>query len=204
MKKNHGYTLLEIMVALAVFSILATITAATMLHAFDTRARVSLQADKLNTIQVTLTLIAKDIQQIIERPVIGTEMHLFPPFIGTANYIEFTRNGVVNPNGMAQRSTLRRVAFLCKDKTLIRRVWPRLDAPNRESYQDKPLLDNLELCTFAYLSNSQDVSKEWRNDAGQQQKNEILPMAVQVNITIHKWGNMSLLFPIPEVLYGMH
>ena len=144
MKKNHGYTLLEIMVALAVFAILATMTATTMLHAFDTRSRVSLQADKLNTIQVALTLIAKDIEQLIERPVIGTEMHLFPPFIGTANYIEFTRSGVVNPNGIASRSTLKRVALICKDKTLIRRVWDSLDSPNRQSYQkQKKMLPKL-------------------------------------------------------------
>ena len=72
MTTTHGYTLLEIMVALAVFAILSTITAATMIHSFDIRARVNIQSDQLNATQVALTLIARDIEQMVDRPVIGT------------------------------------------------------------------------------------------------------------------------------------
>ena len=201
----RGYTLIEIMIALAVFAILATITAATMLHAFDTRARVNAQSEQLNTLQVALTLIARDIEQIVDRPVIGNEMHLFPPFVGESNYIEFTRGGAVNPNGVERRSALKRIALICKGTTLIRRSWDHLDAPTRQTFQDKRLLDKLEACSFAYLSNSRQVLHEWRNYAVQQNpQQENLPIAVQFNLTIQQWGKMNLLFPIPQALYAAH
>ncbi len=205
MRANQGYTLLEIMVALAVFAILATITAATMVHAFDTRARLNIQADQLNTTQVALTLIARDIEQMAERPVIGTEMHLFPAFIGEPKSIEFTRGGAVNPGGVERRSTLKRVALICSGSKLIRRTWLTLDAPTRSAYQDKPLLESLKHCSFAYLNQARQMLPVWHQAAATAvEPQEILPMAIQLNITTQQWGNMSLLFSVPEALYEIH
>ncbi len=61
---------------------------------------------------------------------------------------------------MERRSTLKRVAYVCAEKKLIRRSWENLDTPNRKHYQDKILLDNLEQCSFDYLSNSRQVLPE--------------------------------------------
>ena len=203
MKINRGYTLLEIMVALAVFAILAAITGSAMYHAFDTRARVNVQAQQLNAVQLTLTLIARDTEQVVERAMRGNEMRSFPPFIGQSHYLEFTRGGLTNPNGTELRSTLKRIAYSCKGKKLVRRSWESLDTTNRNDYSDKVLLDNLDDCSFAYLSRSRQILPEWRAYAVQQnQKKETLPMAIKFSLTIHNWGNMSLLFTISEALYG--
>ena len=165
MSTNSGYTLLEIMVALAVFAILSTITASAMYQAFDTRARVNAQANQLNAIQLALILIERDTEQVFERAVRGDEMHLFPPFVGQANYVEFTRGGLVNPNGIETRSTLKRIAYLCRGKKLIRRSWENLDVPKRNYSQEKIVLDHLNTCSFAYLSHSHQILPEWREYA---------------------------------------
>ncbi len=202
MKINRGYTLIEVMVALAVFAILAAITSQALYHAFDTRARVNQQASQLNELQLAMTLLMRDTQQMVERPVRGNEMHLFPPFVGQPQYVEFTRGGLVNPQGKERRSTLKRVAYLCEGLTLVRRTWENLDSLNRKQYQDKIVLDNLKECSFAYLSQARQLLPEWREYAIQQnQKKETLPIAIQLTLTPH-WGNMSLLFIIPEALYG--
>ena len=143
-KHTQGYTLIEIMVALAVFAILATLTATSMYHAFNTRARVSAQADQLNTLQLALMVVGRDVEQIISRSVRGNDMHLFPEFVGQSQYIEFTRGGVVNPNGEEQRSTLKRIAYICSEGRLVRRSWEQMDSPERSRYQDKVLLENLK------------------------------------------------------------
>ena len=202
-KTSEGFTLLEIMIALMVFAILSSITASAMYHAFDTRARVNRQANQLNVIQLALTLIARDTEQIVERSVNGENMRVFPPFVGEGNYVEFTRGGLVNPNGVIARSTLIRIAYVCKGKKLIRRTWDRLDSPSRSSYQDRIIFENLDACKFAYLAKNQQVLPEWREYAIQQnQKKETLPTAIQFSLTVNGWGNMSLLFPIPEALYA--
>lgn len=202
MKTNHGYTLLEVLVALTVFAILATITASAMYHAFNTRARVNVQANQLNAVQIAMALIMRDTDQVVERSILGNEMHQFPPFVGESKYLEFTRGGSVNPTD-ERRSTLKRVAYVCAGKQLIRRSWENLDTPIRKNHQDKVLLDNLETCSFAYLSHSRQILPEWRPYAVQQtQKQETLPIAIQFTLTISEWGNMNLLFIISEALYA--
>lgn len=203
MKFKEGYTLLEVLVALTVFAILSTITASAMYHAFNTRTRVNVQANLLNTAQIAMVLLMRDTTQIIDRHILGNEMHQFPPFIGERMYLEFTRGGSVNPTGNERRSTLKRVAYLCEGKKLIRRSWEYLDIPSRKNYRNKILLDNLEKCSFAYISNSRQVLTEWRPYAIQQtQKNETLPIAIQFTLTLSEWGNMSALFIIPGALYA--
>lgn len=203
MRINRGYTLIEVMVALAVFAILAAITSQALYHAFDTRARVNVQANQLNDIQLAIALLSRDTEQVIDRSIRGNEMHLFPPFIGQPHYFEFTRDGLVNPGGVELRSTLKRIAFLCMGKKLVRRSWESLDTPSRKNYRDKILLNNLDECSFAYLTNARQILTEWREYAVQQnQKKETLPLAIQVNLNIHNWGKMSLLFAVPEALYA--
>ena len=77
MNRRHGFTLIEVMVALAVFAILSAMTSQALYHAFDTRARVNEQANQLNAIQLAMTLIRRDTQQIIERSIYGNDMHIF-------------------------------------------------------------------------------------------------------------------------------
>ena len=203
MKRHNGFTLLEILIALSVFAILATITSSAMFHAFNTRTRVTVQADRLNQLQLAMALIRRDTQQIVERPVRGNELHLFPAFTGQTNYIEFTRGGDVNPTENTSRSTLKRIAYLCQNGRLIRRSWEALDTPIRSQFQDKPLLNNLTRCHFAYLAHNQQILPEWRENAlKQDQRQETLPTAIQLILNLKDWGNMSLLFIIPEALYA--
>jgi general secretion pathway protein J len=203
MKKNNGFTLLEILIALSVFAILATITSSAMYHAFNTRALVTKQADRLSTLQLAMALIQRDTQQITQRSVRGNQLHLFPAFTGQSQYLEFTRGGAVNPDGSVLRSTLMRIAFLCRNGQLVRRSWEALDTPYRNKYQDKVLLNNLDQCKFAYLMHNHQVLSEWHENAlRENQRKESLPTAIQFTFNLTDWGNMSLLFVIPEALYA--
>ncbi|KTC78261.1 GspJ family T2SS minor pseudopilin variant LspJ [Legionella brunensis] len=203
MNKEKGFTLIEILIALAVFAILATVTSSAMYYAFNTKERVNQQADRLNVIQLAIILIERDTTQTIARTIRGNEMHLFSAFIGQPQYLELTRLGIENPNSQEKRSNLQRVAYVCHDNQLLRRSWPVLDPTNRDNYEDRILLDNLLDCKFAYLDHNLQVLSEWRENALQQnQKSQPLPKALQFNLTLKDWGKMSLLFIIPEALYA--
>lgn len=199
---KQGFTLIEVLIALVVFAILATITSSAMYQAFNTRTRIAAQTNALSAIQLALTIITRDTQQIIERPVRTKAMRLLSPVIGHPHYFEFTRAGLPNPNGLEPRSTLQRVALLCTKHTLIRRSWDSLDDPTRKHYEDKILLDHLDQCKFAYLNHTRDILSEWRAGAVQvNQKKEPLPIALQLTLNIQGQGNMSLLFALPKALY---
>lgn len=205
MKHFKGFTLIEILIALTVFAILATITSSSLFYAFTTRSRVNAQADRLNTLQLAVSLIQQDTLQTVERAIRGNEMHLFPVFVGQPQYLELTRDGYFNPKSVEKRSTLKRIALLCKDNTLVRRTWGSLDPLDRKIYKDKVLLDNISSCHFNYLNQNSQLLNEWREQAvNQNQEKESLPKAVQINLKISDWGEMNMLFIIPGGLYAPH
>ncbi|MFC3907605.1 GspJ family T2SS minor pseudopilin variant LspJ [Legionella dresdenensis] len=200
MNRKNGFTLIEILIALAVFAILATITSSAMYYAFSTRSRLNTHADKLTELQIALTLIARDAEQVVNRPVHKGESILLPAFIGKSNYVELTRNGIANPGAVEQRSTLKRVALICSGKQLIRRSWTILDANGHKQYQDKVLLDDLTKCRISYLSATLQILQEWHETVSS--RREPLPKAIQLDITLKNWGNMNFLFIIPKAVYG--
>lgn len=203
MKKSKGFTLIEILIALAVFAILATITTSIIYNAFTTRDRVNTQSESLSKLQFAISLIQQDTIQIVERSIRSNEMRLFSAFIGQVNYLEFTRDGVPNPNSIEKRSTLKRIAYVCEKGSLLRRTWSSLDMINRSNYEDKSLLEHLTDCHFGYLNQSLQVLPEWREQAvNLNQHLEIFPRAIQVNMTLPKQGQINLLFPLPESLYA--
>lgn len=202
MRKDRGFTLLEVLIALAVFAVIATLTSSAMYYAFNTRARLTEQADRLNSLQLSLSLLSRDTAQAIDRGIYGTDMRSFPIFTGEPDYIEFTRGGYTNPNSSEKRSTLKRVAILCQNNQLIHRSWDVLDTTDRNRYEDRILQDNLLECRFAFLDHNLQVLKEWRPQAVRQnQQQEPLPKAIQLNINLKSWGKLSLLFPISKAVY---
>lgn len=202
MKKNYGFTLIEVLIALTLFAILAAITSSSMYHAFNARDRVSAQADRLSSLQLAISLIKQDTEEIAARSIRGNEFHLFPAFIGRTDYIELTRGGLPNPDGAERRSTLKRVALLCQDNQLIRRSWSTLDTPNRDIFEDKVLLSNLDDCHFAFLDSALQLLTEWRsNNIPNASTIKMLPKAVQLNLALPSWGKATFLFILPEALY---
>lgn len=203
MKHSNGFTLLEILIALTLFAILATITSSILYHAFTIRTRVTAQAEQLSALQLAISIIQQDTLQSVDRPVRGNDQRLFPSFIGQARYLELTRDGNLNPKSLEKRSTLKRIALLCEEGNLIRRTWETLDVVDRNKVENKVLLTDLTSCQFNYLNQTLQVLNEWRAQAvTQSQVKEPMPKAIQLNLTLKTWGQLNLLFIIPGALYA--
>lgn len=204
---EKGFTLLEILIALLIFAVLATLTSTAMYHVFTTRTRVNEKADRLMALQLTMLTLQRDIEQITPRSIRGNEQHAFAPLIGLPNYLEFTREGFPNPGMLEKRSTLKRMALLCQKDQLIRRTWSVLDTPAREKFRDKVLLDGLTHCHFAYLNKALQVLPQWRanllsTQAKPREPIESLPKAIQCTLETEHSGKATLLFIIPGALYA--
>lgn len=198
---KNGFTLIEILVALAIFALLATMTSGALFRALQTRTHLVKQSEVLHTLQFTLALLERDTTQAVNRPIRGEESRLFPAFIGQPHYLEFTRGGQANPQN--KQSTLLRIAYLCQNGQLIRRTFPQLDTPNRNQVADEILLTHLTHCQFAYLNAPLQILSDWRAGAlTQTQQNEPFPKAIQVNLTHEIWGKFISLFIIPGALYA--
>lgn len=191
MKNTDGFTLIEILVALSVFAILATLTSSALYHAFSTRDSITRQADRLLELQLAQALLNRDTEHAINRSIQGNKRHQLPAFIGDNHTTEWTTTGTLNTESQAH-SALNRVAYLCEKGQLIRRTWDVLDGSNRHHYTDKILINNLSDCHFAYLSHQHTIQTSWQTKASPPHEDP-LPLAIQLTLDLEDWGNMSLL-----------
>lgn len=201
LRTTQGFTLLEILVALAIFAILALITSQALKVAFRTKEILFKQTSELSQLELGFALLIADVNQITARPVLGNEMHLFPAFIGQPDYVEFTRSDQAIVT--IKQPPFVRIAYLCKQNKLIRRRFNQLDSQDRKQFLDQTLFEGLSVCRFSYLNATLDVLPLWRSGAiKQNQQIEPLPKAIQVTIEHSTFGNMANLFIIPEALYA--
>lgn len=192
--KDEGYTLLEIMIALTIFAILALITSSVIARLTETEKSLAQHAKHLAEIQFAIALIEQDLNNTTNRTAINQIM--FPAFIGSIKNMEFTRDGIANPDGEAHQSSLQRVAFACENHNLIRRYRYALDTPVIEPWQEEILLDNLKSCKLQYLDRKREVIDNWLDN------NQQLPIAVKLALVINnaRAENIDLLFIIPEAM----
>lgn len=198
-KYIQGFTLLEILIAIAVFAIIASLTSSILSQIVQIKDKSSEQISKINDLQLAIALMSKDIKQTVERPVRGNQMHLFPSFIGEKDYLEFTTAGNVNPGSLENRSTMLRVAYLCKNKELIRRTWPVLDSPDRDDYLDTIILKSLQKCKFSYIGMHQRINPTWYQYTLKKDKENMttpLPQAVRFLGKEDKLGGFKLDFKV--------
>ncbi len=190
-KKYAAYTLIEVIIALAIFAILATISVGLLGRAFDTSARIKAKIDPLAEFQLAITRINRDIAQIVER---GASS-----FVGQTNYVEFIRGGRIIPDEEEAKSTLQRVALLCgNNEKLIRKTWSRVDPLTMDDYQEQVLIHHLESCEFSYLDKNNTWVYEWPISTSEsKEKTPPFPRAIKFTLILKNFGSIPLLFIIP-------
>ena len=190
-KKHAGYTLIEVIIALAIFAILGTISVGLLARAFDISARLKAKTEPLAEFQLAVTRMNRDVVQIVER---GTSS-----FVGQINYAEFIRGGIVNPDEEEAKSTLKRVALLCENnEKLVRKTWARVDPQSPSDFQKQVLINNLENCEFSYLAKGDTWVSEWPMATTQsKEKPPPFPRAIKLKLSLKNFGDIPLLFVIP-------
>ena len=192
--KIKGYTLIEVIIALAIFAILGALSVGLLSRAFETKARLAHQVGPISEVQLTASRITQDAAQMVNRPVRDSDMKKIDAFAATTARIEFTRGGFIEPleqKKQNKKSTLRRIALSCEDNTLVRYTWPILDGFDDSTPQKQILLDNLTDCHFAFAAAHHTWSDQWR--AGETN----LPPAFKLYLNLKNLGETALIFSIP-------
>jgi len=172
--RRNGFTLLEILVALAIFAVVAALTSGALYRTIMIKQKLIQQSDRLNALQETLTLFTQDLE--------NTTIELN----GNNIEVKFKRNGIQNPMSAEKRSTISSIIWSCKNGALI-----------RHSINDRVLLTHLKNCNFAYLQlNRQQVAAWSSNDR------QALPIALHFTSGLQHQNDISWLFIIPAGLYA--
>ena len=194
MGRQHAFSLVELLVALAVFATMAALAYGGLDSIARTRLELGRQQDAFRDLMRGVGLIERDLRQAIARPVRGNYGEPLPALMGNSGHIEFTRTGFANPQA-EPRSNLERVLYEFDDDALKRGVYPALDRAPASAPTLSTLRGNVETFRLRYLDAGNRWGDTWpplrETDAGQLDPLAQLPRAVEFRIGTRDYGEVA-------------
>ncbi len=108
--RESGFTLVEMLVAMVIFAMIAVAGVGLLRASVDTQSAIDNRLSGLNGQERVAALFTADLGQAIARPLVGLGERRLPSFSGTASAVSLMRGGWANPDGQP-RSTLQRVEW---------------------------------------------------------------------------------------------
>ncbi len=195
----RGFTLIELIVAMAVFSVMATMAYSGLQSVLEARVRTEQHAQRLAALQTAFFWLGKDIEQAVPRRVrdqYGEPMKALQAEQTAEFNLELTHAGWSNPfaSEKRQRSLLQRVAYGVRDKQLLRKYWFDLDREHNSATFETVLLEGVSTLAMRYV----DQKLEWQTQWPPLDGKDVMPLAVEVSLDIEGIGKISRLFRVPE------
>lgn len=203
-RRQRGFTLFELLVAMAVFAVLGVMAWTAMAGMVRQQELTGEAMDRFRQIQQGVTILSRDLAHIRPRPIRGASHGDMLPAVSGGGFrdfpLEFTRGGVRNPLEQV-RTTMQRVGYRIEGETLTRYSWNLLDRTPNAQPLGMPLVDNVTLVEVRFL----DPAGEWHDQwppasAGIQGNPFLMPGAVEVRMEIEDFGDIRRLVEIPGVV----
>jgi general secretion pathway protein J len=201
-QSNAGLTLIELLVAVAIFGLLAVMAYGSLSRLLDQRERLETEQRFWRELSMVFLRLDDDFAHARERPVRDVSGFALPAFRGqptdprptAESSVEFTRGGELDYGG-GRRSDLRRIEWRLRDGAIERLTWPVLDrAPTSEPVV-AALLGGVEEFELRFLSANSGVQQRWPPQTTGA-ATDVLPRAVEVTITIDGRGSFTRQFVV--------
>jgi general secretion pathway protein J len=194
--RQAGLTLVELLVAVAVFSVLAAIAYQGLVSVANASAALGQEGERFARLQFAISLLERDLRQALPRPVRDQLGDPVPAMAGSNLQLRLTRAGWNNPIGQ-QRADLERIQLQLEDDALIRLSWSVLDRSRGSRPSRQTLLEGVGDLRFRFLDQSLEWQNEWPpvrglEDAG----DEPWPLAVSIRLDSEHYGSIERLFSL--------
>jgi general secretion pathway protein J len=199
-RRTAGFTLIEVLVAVAIFGVLTTLSVMTISQTLSSIEFLSDRMDRLQAIQRTVRYLGGDLMQAVPRPVRDELGDGFLPAVrtdlGSIFALELTHGGWSNPAGLP-RGTLQRSAYRLEDGELIRYHWTVLDRTFANEPIETVLLDDVESLLFRYLQANGEWIEQWPPLSVQGAASyRLRPRAVEIVLTLQDEGEIRRVFEV--------
>lgn len=194
-----GFTLLELLIALSIFSVLAVLAYGGLGTVLDQQRLTEENAERLGDLQKTYLIIQRDIEQAVPRPVRDEFGDARASLTGGAGGLELSRGGWRNPLDRP-RSTLQRIGYSLEDQQLVRHSWLVLDRAQDSEPLHQLLAGDITGFSLRYLDGNNSWQEQWPVDnPGADPETVILklPRAVEVTLEHEYFGEIRWLFRMP-------
>ena len=162
-RKMAGFTLLELLISIVIFALVAAMAYSGLNNVLIARTQTEARTQELYKLQMAMTLMERDIEQSVDRPVRDEYGESQAAFVANeyGDYLlEFTRTGWLNPLNLP-RSHLQRIAYSLKDEKLIRTIWYVLDRAQDSERYDIVLLEDVKSLEIRYLDDKKEWQRSW-------------------------------------------
>lgn len=196
-RSNQGFTLLEVLIAIAIFSVisLSSFTIFDSVIKGDEASKIN--SKRQNELQRAFLIIERDITQIARRSVRFNGEKPSEQFLQTATDVvdgeqalAFVRHGWTNPGLLLPRSDMQAVAYQLSEETLQRLHFNFVDAVVGEEPKVRPLITDVSSLIFEYYD-----GKKWQKTWD----TEELPLAIAVEVETKNYGLIRRQFLVPGV-----
>ena len=210
---GRGFTLIEVLVAMAITALITAVAYGALSSALSAAESVRSATVRSHDINQTLTVLSRDIRQVVNRSIIDEFNQPAPALSGglLSRYpLTLTRAGWHNSTG-APRSTLQRVRWWIEEDVLWRAHFPVLDRTPGTEPIETAMLDDVEGFEVRFLptivdlkSDRDDVidDRDWRDnwiaDVSQPDLELPIPAAVEIVLQLAGLGEVRRLYVLPS------
>jgi general secretion pathway protein J len=186
-KRSQGFTLLEVLIAIAIFSVISMASFSIFETVINSDAATKARTDRINELQRGFLIIERDMLQIARRSVRLNGEAPLSDFLHTDNdsfttseqAIAFVRHGWTNPGLLLPRSDMQSVAYQLNENTVERVHFNFVDAVLGEVPKVRPLISQVEKLNFEFYD-----GKKWQEIL----QENTLPMAIAIEIDTTDYG----------------
>jgi len=199
--RSRGFTLIEIIVVLLVFSVMAAMAYGGLNSVLKIRRGVEDSMQRTADLQRTFMRLRQDFQNVRDRPARDEFGDPRAPLsFNRDEILSLVRGGMRNPMG-ASRSSMERVSYRLKDHVLMRSTWPALDLPDKAEPIELALLKDVQELRWRFMDNAYEWQPDWPHSSGSTVSSNTAafppPIAVEITLVTKDWGELKFLFRTP-------
>ncbi|MFT4806947.1 MAG: general secretion pathway protein J [Paraglaciecola sp.] len=194
-KYTSGFTLIEILVAMAIFTIIGLASTGVLTSVINSDQLSSERFAKLEELQRAMLTIERDLLQIVPRavringePVSAVITGGEDIFDSDADGLGFVRLGWHNPQMLLPRSSLQAVGYRIQEEQLQRLFGNYVDNVIGYEPKVKVLLSDIEDFKVSFLTEIEQLEEpeEWKDTYS----NTTLPIAISITIISRTFGEI--------------
>jgi len=192
---NDGFTLIEILVAMAIFTIIGLASTGVLNSVINSDQLSSERFEKLEELQRAMLTLERDILQMVPRkvrinsvPVSAVISGGEDVFDSDADGLGFVRAGWHNPQMLLPRSTLQAVGYRIQEQQLQRLYGNYVDNVIGYEPKVKILLSDIEDFRVSFLTKYEQLEEpgEWQETYS----SDALPIAISITIVSKTFGEI--------------
>jgi len=208
---NRGFTLLELMMAITIFSTLSILSFAGLNQIQKAQIATEKVMKSLADIQKALRRFELDLTHTVHRNIFNESKTTVLSFIASTEpfpTLELTRAGV-DPLINRVPSSLMRIGYQYENETLYRLAWPVVDRSNASVPSRYPILKNISDLKMVYYDAKKGKHKQWPNRTSEKPTLSPsgvpiveAPVAIEISFISKTSGKFRKLIPLNNYLHN--